>query len=63
MMECPDAEATLQVRYHLTPSLPHHSLSTTDWIKETVARSPSEDMEAESPNDELNSNYEIYDVT
>ena len=50
-------------RYHLTPSLTHHSLSTTDWIKETVARSPSEDMEAESPNDELNSNYEIYDVT
>ena len=38
-------------------------LSTTDWIKETVARSHSEEMEAESPNDELDSNYEIYDVT
>ena len=38
-------------------------LSTTDWIRETVARSHSEDMEAASPNDELDSNYEIYDVT
>ena len=45
------------------PETEHHKLSTTNWIRETVARSHSEDMEAASPNDELDSNYEIYNVT